>query len=91
MEGDNLWHYRSPQGVDFDNAERDSIVAADMTTLTEQNGSPGGIVGFKLTYFQVSCQVSNILIFHTLLQPCHTNTYKYSNNVNTFHSANLKK
>merc|ERR1711971_1366301 len=42
-------------GVNFDNAERDSIVIADMTTLTEQNGSPGGIVGFKLTYFQVSC------------------------------------
>merc|ERR1711971_439701 len=42
-------------GVNFDNAERDSIVTADMTTLTEQNGSPGGIVGFKLTYFQVSC------------------------------------
>ena len=20
MEGDNLWHYRSPQGTDFDNA-----------------------------------------------------------------------
>merc|ERR1712172_167385 len=42
-------------GVDFDNNERDSIVAADMTTVTEQNGSPGGIIGFKLTYFQVSC------------------------------------
>jgi hypothetical protein len=42
-------------GVDFDNAERDSIVTADMTTLLEQNGSPGGIIGFKLTYFQVSC------------------------------------
>ena len=42
-------------GVDFDNGERDSIVAADMTTLTEQNGSPGGIIGFKLTYYQVSC------------------------------------
>jgi len=42
-------------GVDFDNGERDSIVAADMTTVTEQNGSPGGIIGFKLTYFQVSC------------------------------------
>merc|ERR1719264_1597065 len=42
-------------GVDFDNGERDSIVAADMTTVTEQNGSPGGIIGFKLTYYQVSC------------------------------------
>merc|ERR1711935_653487 len=42
-------------GVDFDNNERDSIVTADKTTTTEQCGSPGGIVGFKLTYFQVSC------------------------------------
>ena len=42
-------------GVDFDNNELDSIVTADMTTVTEQNGSPGGIIGFKLTYFQVSC------------------------------------
>ena len=42
-------------GVDFDNGERDSIVTADMTTVTEQNGSPGGIIGFKLTYYQVSC------------------------------------
>jgi len=42
-------------GVDFDNNEADSIVAADMTTVTEQCGSPGGIIGFKLTYFQVSC------------------------------------
>merc|ERR1719331_3632161 len=42
-------------GVDFDNGERDSIVTADMTTLLEQNGSPGGIIGFKLTYYQVSC------------------------------------
>merc|ERR1711971_664968 len=42
-------------GVNFDNAERDSIGTADMTTLTEANGSPGGIIGFKLTYFQISC------------------------------------
>ena len=42
-------------GVNFDNAERDSIVDADMTTVTEQNGSPGGIIGFKLTYYQISC------------------------------------
>jgi len=42
-------------GVDFDANERDSIVTADMTTVTEQSGSPGGIIGFKLTYFQVSC------------------------------------
>merc|ERR1712071_397030 len=31
-------------GVNFDNNEQDSIVTADMTTLTEQNGSPGGII-----------------------------------------------
>merc|ERR1739847_156883 len=42
-------------GVDFDNAERDSIVTADKTTTTEQCGSPGGIIGFKLTYYQISC------------------------------------
>ena len=42
-------------GVDFDNNERDSIVTADKTTVTEQCGSPGGIIGFKLTYYQVSC------------------------------------
>merc|ERR1711997_1083946 len=42
-------------GVDFDNNERASIVTAVMTTLLEQQGSPGGIIGFKLTYFQVGC------------------------------------
>merc|ERR1711971_679632 len=42
-------------GVDFDNHEQDSVSTADMTTLLEQNGSPGGIIGFKLTYYQVSC------------------------------------
>jgi len=42
-------------GVDFDNNENDSIVTASMTTLLEQQGSPGGIIGFKLTYYQVSC------------------------------------
>ena len=42
-------------GVDFDNNERASVVTAAMTTLLEQQGSPGGIVGFKLTYFQVGC------------------------------------
>jgi hypothetical protein len=42
-------------GVDFDNHERASIVTAVMTTLLEQQGSPGGITGFKLTYFQVGC------------------------------------
>jgi len=42
-------------GVDFDNHEQDSVSTADMTTLNEANGSPGGIIGFKLTYFQISC------------------------------------
>ena len=42
-------------GVDFDNNENDSVVTASMTTLLEQQGSPGGIIGFKLTYYQVSC------------------------------------
>merc|ERR1739844_437351 len=42
-------------GVNFDNNEQDSVGTADMTTLTEANGSPGGIIGFKLTYFQISC------------------------------------
>ena len=43
-------------GVDFDSNEREnSAVAAEMATLNEQQGSPGGIVGFKLTYWQVAC------------------------------------
>jgi len=43
-------------GVDFDANERDnSAVAASKATLNEQQGSPGGIVGFKLTYWQVAC------------------------------------
>merc|ERR1711971_40185 len=42
-------------GVNFDNNEQDSVSTADMTKLNEANGSPGGIVGFKLTYFQISC------------------------------------
>merc|ERR1711935_1022123 len=43
-------------GVDFDANERDnSAVAASKATLNEQQGSPGGIIGFKLTYWQVVC------------------------------------
>jgi hypothetical protein len=42
-------------GVNFDNNERASIVTAVMTDDIEQQGSPGGIIGFKLTYFQVGC------------------------------------
>ena len=42
-------------GVDFDNNELDTIVTAVMTTLLEQQGSPSGFLGFKLTYYQVAC------------------------------------
>ena len=42
-------------GVDFDNHEQDSSGAADKSTLNEANGSPGGIIGFKLTYYQIAC------------------------------------
>ena len=45
-------------GVDFDSNERDAytaIAAADMSNILEANGSPGGIIGFKLTYYQISC------------------------------------
>ena len=42
-------------GVDFDNNERAAAAIATMATKYEQQGSPAGIVGFKLTYFQVSC------------------------------------
>ena len=42
-------------GVDFDNNERAASAAITMSQLYEQQGSPAGIIGFKLTYFQVSC------------------------------------
>ena len=42
-------------GVNFDSNEQDSSSANEMTTTNEANGSPGGIIGFKLTYFQISC------------------------------------
>ena len=42
-------------GVDFDNNELDTIVTAAKTTLLEQQGSPSGFLGFKLTYYQVAC------------------------------------
>merc|ERR1712008_542232 len=42
-------------GVDFDNNERAPSAATTMAQLHEQQGSPAGIVGFKLTYFQVTC------------------------------------
>jgi len=42
-------------GVNFDNREAADVNADDMATLSEQNLFPGGIIGFKLTYFQRSC------------------------------------
>ena len=47
-------------GVDFDSNEQDSYAIAgtpaiNAVTLNEANGSPGGIIGFKLTYYQISC------------------------------------
>merc|ERR1711990_940065 len=43
-------------GVDFDANERDnSATTKSKATLNEQQGSPGGIVGFKLMYWQVAC------------------------------------
>ena len=42
-------------GVDFDNNERAAAAIASMSQTYEQQGAPAGIVGFKLTYFQVSC------------------------------------
>ena len=42
-------------GVEFDNNELDTIVTKVMTNLIEQQGSPSGFLGFKLTYFQVAC------------------------------------
>ena len=41
---------------------------------------PSFLLGFK--YFDI--------LYLTTLQPCHTNIYKFSNNVNTFHRVNLK-
>ena len=43
-------------GVNFDANERDNTATTkSLATLNEQQGSPGGIVGFKLTYWQVAC------------------------------------
>jgi len=42
-------------GVDFDNNELDTIVTAKKATVLEQQGSPSGFLGFKLTYFQIAC------------------------------------
>merc|ERR1719273_2324791 len=42
-------------GVNFDNTEVHTAATADMAQLGEQSRFPGGIIGFKLTYFQRSC------------------------------------
>jgi len=42
-------------GVNFDNSEVHTAATADMAQLGEQSRFPGGIIGFKLTYFQRSC------------------------------------
>ena len=41
--------------VHFDNNEQNTATAADMATVNEFQGGPGGIIGFKLHYWQVSC------------------------------------
>ena len=48
---------RSPftVGVNFDSNEVCTVSTASMTTLCETNGDPGGIVGFKLIFFQGAC------------------------------------
>jgi hypothetical protein len=35
--------------------EMQASAAANMATTTEESGIPGGITGFSLDYFQVSC------------------------------------
>jgi len=43
-------------GVNFDDNELDGgTAAADKADVNEQAAGPGGIVGFQLTYWQVSC------------------------------------
>ena len=42
-------------GVHFDEDEVTTNAAADMTITNEANGAPGGIVGFKLEFWQVAC------------------------------------
>merc|ERR1712038_1125980 len=42
-------------GVHFDDSEVHTAATADMAQLGEQSRFPGGIIGFKLTYFQRSC------------------------------------
>jgi len=42
-------------GVNFDNQEIATVLADSMGTVQEQSESPGGITGFKLTFWQVGC------------------------------------
>ena len=42
-------------GVKFDGNEIHTAATASMAHLGEQSQFPGGITGFKLTYFQRSC------------------------------------
>ena len=42
-------------GVNFDAGEINAIVDASMAEKNEFQGAPGGIIGFKLTYWQVAC------------------------------------
>jgi len=42
-------------GVNFDNQEIATKIADAMATVSEASEAPGGIVGFKLTFWQVGC------------------------------------
>lgn len=42
-------------GVNFDADEQNQLVTASMAILNESMGAPGGIIGFKLTYWQLAC------------------------------------
>ena len=42
-------------GVNFNNAEIDTMVADSKADVAEQSEAPGGIVGFKISYWQGSC------------------------------------
>ena len=42
-------------GVNFDGYEYQTSMTADMAQLNEEILIPAGIIGFKLTYWQVPC------------------------------------
>ena len=47
-------------GVHFDDFELDGGTGADaMDALNEMSGAPGGIIGFKLQFSQVTCTSAN--------------------------------